>query len=110
VLEYPRAMAILVSSVLQPNANPHRAVELFGTEGNAIIRPIEPPSLEIDLVTPAGPYARGKQKVTLPPYERYVGDIAAIAKAIRGDKPLDATPDTELAVTEVLLTASQMVR
>jgi predicted dehydrogenase len=110
VLEYPRAMAILVSSVLQPNANAHRALEIFGASGNAVIRPIEPPSLEIDLVTPAGPYAKGKQKVTLPPYERYVGDIAALAKAIRGEKPLDATPDTELAVTEVLLTASQMVK
>lgn len=109
ILEYPRTLAVVVSSALQPGASPHRAFEIFGTQGNAVIRPIEPPSLEIDLVTPAGPYTKGKQKVQLPPYSRYVDDVAALAQAIRGEKPLSTTPDTELAVTEVLLTASRMV-
>ncbi len=109
VLEYPKAMAVLVASVLQPNANAHRTVEIFGTNGNAVLRPIEPPSMEIDLVKAAGPYAAGKQRVTLPAYERYAGDIAALAAAVRGESPLAVTPDVEMAVEEVLLTASGMV-
>lgn len=109
VLEYPRTMALLATSTLQPNASAHRTLEIFGTEGNAVVRPFEPPALEIDLVTPAGPYAKGRQKVQLPPYERYAGDVAAFADALLGRKPLDTTPDTEMAVTEVLLTASKMV-
>ena len=66
--------------------------------------------LEIDLAVPAGPYNKGRQKVALPPYERYVGDIAELARAIRGETKMSTSLDDELAVQEVLITASQMVR
>lgn len=108
VLEYSRAMAIITSSVLQPNAGQHRTLEIFGSNGNAVVRPIEPPSLEIDLAQAAGPYRAGRQKIDLPPYERYVGDIAALARAVRGDRALETTAETELAVHETLLEASGM--
>jgi|DewCreStandDraft_4_1066084.scaffolds.fasta_scaffold15737_4 predicted dehydrogenase len=108
VLEYGRAMAILTSSVLQPNAGQHRTLEIFGSNGNAVVRPIEPPSLEIDLAQAAGPYRAGRQKVDLPPYERYVGDIAALARAVLGGRALETTAETELAVHETLLEASGM--
>ncbi len=110
VFEFPRAMAIITSSVLQPNANAHRALEIMGSQGTAVVRPIEPPSLEIDLANPAGPYQKSRQKVALPPYERYVGDIAELARAVRGEAKLGVTLDDELAVQEVLITASMMVR
>lgn len=108
VLEYGRAMAVITASVLQPNAGAHRALEIFGTNGSAVVRPMEPPSLEVDLARPAGPYRAGRQKVDLPPYERYVGDIAALARAVRGERPLEVTPALELAVHETLLEASGM--
>lgn len=108
VFEYGRAMAIITSSVLQPNAGQHRTLEIFGTNGSAVVRPIEPPSLVIDLAKPAGPYRAGRQPVELPPYERYVGDIAALARAVRGERPLTTTTETELAVHETLLEASGM--
>jgi predicted dehydrogenase len=108
VFEYSRAMAVITASVLQPNAGAHRALEIFGTNGNAVVRPIEPPSLEIDLANPAGRYRAGRQKVELPPYERYAADVAALARAVRGERPLATTVETELAVHEVLLDASGM--
>jgi len=108
VLEYGRAMAIITSSVLQPNAGQHRTLEIFGSNGNAVVRPIEPPSLEIDLAKPAGPYRAGRQRIELPPYERFVGDIAALARALRGEQPLATTAETELAVHETLLESSGM--
>lgn len=108
VFEYPRAMAIITSSILQPNANAHRALEIMGSTGTAVVRPIEPPSLEIDLSTPAGPYPKGRTKVTLPPYERYVGDVAEMARAVRGEQGLGVSLDTELAVHETLIEASMM--
>jgi predicted dehydrogenase len=110
VLEFPRAMAVITSSVLQPNANAHRALEIMGSKGTAVVRPIEPPTLEIDLAADAGPYKKGRQKVALPPYERYVGDIAELARAIRGEGKMSVTLDEELAVQETLIAASQMVR
>jgi predicted dehydrogenase len=109
VFEYPRAFAILVSSVLQPNAGRHRALEIFGTKGNAVVRPIEPPSLEIDLTAAAGPYRQGHQKVDLPPYERYTGDIDELAAALLDNAPMSVTLDQELDVQETLLRASLML-
>jgi len=110
VLEYARCLVVLTASVLQPNAMRHRALEIFGTNGNAVARPIEPPSLELDLARAAGPYPAGATRPELPPYRRYEGDIAALARAVRGEQPLETTPETELAVHEVLLEASGMGR
>jgi hypothetical protein len=67
-----------------------------------VVRPIEPPSLEIDLA------GQAKQKVALPPYQRYVGDIDEMAAAVLDGKPLGVTLEQELQVHEALLTASQM--
>lgn len=102
VLGYERCLAVVVASVLQPNANQHRALEIFGTKGNAVVRPIEPPSLEIDVA------GKPKEKIGLPPYQRYVGDIDEMAAAILDGKPLSTTIQQELQVHEALLTASQM--
>ncbi len=110
VLEFPRAMAIITSSVLQHNANAHRALEIMGSKGTAVVRPIEPPSLEIDLAETAGPYQKGRQKVALPPYQRYAGDIAELARAVRGEAKLGVTLEDELAVQETLIAASMMPR
>jgi predicted dehydrogenase len=108
VLEYPRAMAIVTSAVLQPNANAYRTLEVFGSNGTAVLRPIEPPTLEIDLVKPAGPYQAGRQKVSLPPFQRYEGDFRELAECILQGKPLSVTPEEDWNVQQVLLTASRM--
>jgi predicted dehydrogenase len=108
VLEYGSAMAVITANVLQPNAMRHRALEIFGTEGSAVVRPIEPPTLELDLARPAGPYPAGVTRPVLPPYRRYEGDLAALARAVRGERPLETGPEDELAVHETLLEASGM--
>lgn len=109
VFEYPRAFALLVSSVLQPGASRHRTLEILGSKGSAIIRPIEPPSLEIDLTESAGPYQQGHQKVALPPYQRYTGDIDELAAALLDNQPMLVSLDQELAIQETLLRASLML-
>lgn len=101
VLEYDRAMAMIVSSVLQPNANAHRTLEIMGTKGTAVVRPIEPPSLEIEI-------GGKRNKPALRPYERYTGDIDELAAGIADGKPLSVTIEQELQVHEALLRASQM--
>ena len=109
VFEFPKAHATITSSVLQPNAPSHRFFEVAGTNGTAIVRPLEPPSLEIDLAKAAGPYKAGLQKVELPPYRRYVAEFAELALCIRERKPLSTSLDTELLVQETLLRASDMI-
>ena len=108
VFEFPRAIGIISSATLQPNSNQYRSFEVFGTSGTAVVRPIEPPSLTIDLSKPAGPYRVGRNEVRLPGYRRYVADFAAMARAVRDGQPLHVTPDEDLLVHEVLIGASRM--
>lgn len=105
IFEYPRATAILTSAALQPNAGAHRALEILGTRGTAVIRPLEPPTLHLDLARAAGPYRAGPQAVPLPAYRRYVDEFPALARAIRRGEPLEVPLDRERDVQETLLRA-----
>ena len=62
----------------------------------------------LDLTRAAGPYKAGSQTVPLPAYERYIGDLAELAAAVRGEKSLSVTLDEELLVQEWLLRACEM--
>jgi len=109
MFEYPRAMGIIMSSVLQPGATAHRAFEIFGANGNAVVRPIEQtPTLQIDLAKPAGPYKAGSQTFQYPQFRRYTGDFEELADAIRRGRMLSVSFEEDLLVQEALLRASEM--
>lgn len=108
VFEFEKALGIITDSTLQPNAGPHRLVEILGTNGTATLHPIEPPALQIDLAKAAGPYGAGNGKVSLPPYRRYVADFAELAGAIRDGSPLSVGLDEEMLIQETLLRACGM--
>jgi predicted dehydrogenase len=108
IFEYPHALASVFSATFQPNSGAYRALEVLGTNGTATIRPIEPPTLEMDLAKEAGPYKAGMNRQEWPQWERFSGDFAELAAAVRGKTQLCATPDDDLAVQETLLLASGM--
>jgi predicted dehydrogenase len=108
ILQWPRALGIIHAATLQPNANKHRCFEILGTAGTAVVQPIEPPALSIELAKPAGPYKKGSQQVALPEYRRYVDDFIELAACIRENKPLSTTPEQDLAIQEALLRACEM--
>jgi len=109
VFEWPSALGVIISSLLQPNATGHRMFEVQGSNGTAILRPIEgSPKLEVDLVKAAGPYKPGRQEVVLPKFERYVGDLVELAACLRNSKPLSVSLDQDLDVQEAVLRASGM--
>jgi predicted dehydrogenase len=105
VLEYPRALAVILNSTLQPSAFPHRYLEVLGTAGTLLVKPIEPPALLVDLARPAGPYRGGSGAVPLPEYRRYVGDFAELAAAVRGERPLSVASEEDRVVQESLVRA-----
>ncbi len=109
VFEFPRATGLILNSTLQPNAGARRVFEVFGTNGRATLRPIEPPTLEIELAAPAGPYRAGVNPVALPSYTRYAPEIADLAAVIRGERPPPVTLDEELRVQKWLLAVSGML-
>ena len=108
ILEFASATGIITSSTLQPNAGDHRFFEILGTNGSAVLKPIEQPVLQIDLLRAAGPYGVKNQPIHFPPYRRYVGDFAELAQAIRGQRALTASLDEELLVHETLMRACEM--
>ena len=109
VFEFERALGIVTNSTWQPNAHAHRSFEVLGDRSTAVLRPIEPPTLVLDLTRAAGPYKAGSQTVQLPDYQRYVGDFVELAAAVRGEKLLSVTLDEELLVQEWLLRACEMM-
>ena len=82
---------------------------MLGTNGTAVIRPLEAPVLTIDLAKGAGPYKNGLQTIPLPAYTRYVGDLADLASAIRGERKLAVSLDEEMKIHQTLLAASEML-
>jgi predicted dehydrogenase len=108
VFQFPRALGMVLSSNLQPNAGRQRELEVFGTLGSATLRPMEPPVLEIDLTRAAGPYAAGRQVVPMPAYERYAADVEDLAACIRGEATLPVTLEEEVRVQKWLLRACHM--
>lgn len=109
VLEWEKAIGIVQGAALQPGSSRYRALEIHGTNGGAIVNPIEPPALTIDLQKAAGPYSVGIQKVEVPKYRRFVDDFAELAAAVRGESKLRTTYDEDLMVHETLLRCSGML-
>ncbi len=108
IFEYGKAMAIISGATMQPGAGRRRMFEVQGTNGVAIVSPIEPPVVTLDLAEAAGPYKKGEQKIPMPEYKRYVDDLVEFAAAIRGEKRLRVSLDEEMLVQETLLRASGM--
>src|SRR5574340_310251 len=110
VFEWPRAIGMIHGATLQPNSFRYRTLEVHGTSGCAVVNPIEPPVLTMDLAKPAGPYRPGVQKIEVPAYRRYVDDFVEFAAAVRGETSLRVSYDDDLSVHETLLRASDMWR
>ena len=107
VLEYPRALAIITAAYC--SRMPAAPVfEILGTNGTAVVRPIEPPALAIDLAKAAGPYQEGIQTVSVRSYRRFVDDFAELEEAVRSKKPLSVTPEEDLLVQETVMRACEM--
>jgi predicted dehydrogenase len=109
LLEWDKSIGTVHACTLQPDSSRYRAFEIFGTNGCAIVNPIEPPAMTIDLAKGAGPYQKGMQKIPIPPYRRFVDDFAELAGAIRGEHALRTTIDEDLLVEEALLRCCGML-
>ena len=107
VFEFPEALGLVIGAALHFTSR-YRSFIIHGTKGTATLRPIEPPELVMDMTEAAGPYAKGIQKVELPPYQRYQDDFVELAAAVRGENPIGVTSHEDLIVQEALIAASGM--
>ena len=105
VFDFKHAIGIISSATMQPTSGAHRTFEIQGTNGVAIVRPLEQPVLTVDLAKDACPYNKGSQVINFPPYARYVPEFAELAACVRSGKPLAVTPEEDELVHEALLVA-----
>ncbi len=105
VFDYPTATAIVTSSILHPGGARHRHLHLYGSNGTALVKPIEQPVLEIEVDRDAGPYKKGRQIIKFPKYERYTPEFKELAACIREKRSLGITPENDLLVQQTLLRA-----
>jgi predicted dehydrogenase len=108
VLEYPRALVTVRSSVVEVAGQARRQFVVCGDAGTVDIRPVEPPAVRLALAEPRGTYRRGYQDVKVPNRPRYDADFADLARVIRGEQEFRWSPSHDLAVQETILRASGM--
>jgi predicted dehydrogenase len=107
VLEYDKAMALVISSTGMPGHTEHRSFELIGTEGTMMVQPVEPGNtLRACFRKACGPYKAGWQEVKFPDQPRYAGDMKELARALKSGQPLQYSYDFELLVHETMLRAA----
>ena len=103
VLEYPRAIATVDIAAMEPRPMARR-FEVYGTEGSAIMEPMEPADkLRLTLNEAKGAYAAGVTEIQLEDRPRYVASFAAFVRALKGEAKAERTLDHELLVQETLM-------
>ena len=100
---------MIINTALHSGNSPLRHFEVLGTNGTAILQPIEPPDLTVELVKAAGRYTIGRQKVPLPYYQRYQDDFAELAASVRSERSLSVSPGEEFLIAETVLKVSDML-
>jgi predicted dehydrogenase len=109
VLEFRRSLATVEIAAMEPPP-PARRFEVYGTQGSAILDPLEPGrDLRLCLREARGGFAAGVQRVPLAGIDRqrsYELELEAFLPAVRGERPPDRSLDHELLVQETLLRAT----
>ncbi len=107
VFEYERAMAFVDIAAMETRPMARR-FEVYGTQGSAIMEPIEPaPNIRLCLDEDRGEYREGAQFIPLGGESRsYDKELVAFLASVSGEKPPDRPLEHELLVQETLLRAT----
>lgn len=109
VLHYPRAIASIRSSALEPQGQNRRQLKVAGDQGTVEIRPFDPPALSLSLERAAGEFPAGEHVPKLPPAAgRYHDQLAEFAAVIRDEREPAFSMEHDLAVQRTVLEASKL--
>ncbi|MDX1982017.1 MAG: Gfo/Idh/MocA family oxidoreductase [Bryobacteraceae bacterium] len=107
VLEYEKALALIMQSARMSGSGDHRSFEVIGTDGTFMVwAESKPPRMRVHMRKAQGPYKAGWQQIDLPPQPRFIGDFKELARALKSGQPLKHSYDHELMLHETLLRAS----
>ena len=93
VLVYPQALVTVKTSALEVEGNERRHIVVCGSEGTCHVQPLDAPNVKLALAKPRGEYQKAYQEIGFGEYPRYVGDLADLARIIRGEKEPDFSYD-----------------
>ncbi len=103
VLEYPRAIATVDIAAMEPRPMARR-FEVYGTDGSAIMEPMEPAdTLRLTLNEAKGEYPAGVTEIKLEARPRYVASFAAFVRSLKSEAEPERSLDHELLVQETLM-------
>lgn len=108
VFTYPQALVCVKSAALEVEGFARRHLTLCGTEGTAHVQPLDEPDVQLALDRDREPYRRGYQTVPFGDYDRYVADVADMARIIRGEKDTDYSYEHDYIVQRTVLEACGM--
>ena len=97
-LQFVGGIGIVESSMMEVAAFAHRRVEVYGTEGTAVLQPFD--ASTVTLTTDAGAH-----DVDAGSWPMFAGDVQEFAACIRGDKEPEYSSDHDWAVHRALLAA-----
>ena len=109
VVEFAGGIGIVESSMMEIGAFDNRRVEVYGTEGTAILQPFGATSVTLTLETDREPYRTGTQAVEAGDWPSFEGDLREFAACIRGEKEPEYSPEHDVAVQRALLRACGIV-
>lgn len=113
IFEFERAIAIVDIAAMEPRPNARR-FEVYGTQGSAIMDPMEPAEhIRLCLARARDGYDAGVQFVEVAPQSRqdlYALELEAFLDAIRGARPADRPYEHELLVQETVLRGTGRLR
>jgi predicted dehydrogenase len=84
VFQFERAVAVIETSAMEVGASQRRQFAVCGSEGTAVVQPIEPPTARLCLRQATAGYQSGWQSVPVENVPRYVRDFEEFAACIRG--------------------------
>lgn len=108
VFTYPGALATVKSSGVEVEGFARRHLVLCGSEGTFHMQPLDRPDVRVAFSSAHGDYRKGYQDIPLGDYDRYVADIADMARIIREEKDPDYSYDHDLRVQRTVLRACGM--
>ncbi len=106
VLEYPRAIATVDIAAMEARPMARR-FEVYGTEGSAIMEPMEPADkLRLTLERPKDGFPEGVSEIQLEARPRYVASFASFVRNVKGETEPERSLEHELLVQETLMRAT----
>ena len=105
VVEFAGGLGIVESAMMETAAMAHRRVEVYGTQGTAVLQPFTATTVKLTLESENPPYVKGEQEIDAGSWPSFQGDIEEFVACVRGEKEPEYSAEHDYWVQKALLEA-----